>query len=71
VARFWPAQAWKPGGNPPSYDKQILRDWLETLDWNKEPPPPALDPRVVERTAAKYLEICEKITGRLPEGARA
>lgn len=70
-SRFWPADAWRPGTNPPSYDKQILRDWLETLDWNKQYPPPALDPAVIERTAAKYVEICKKITGRVPEGARA
>jgi phosphoribosylaminoimidazole-succinocarboxamide synthase len=70
-SRFWPADSWKPGTNPPSYDKQILRDWLETLDWNKQYPPPPLDPAVVERTAAKYVEICGKITGRVPAGARA
>ena len=70
-SRFWPADEWKPGQNPPSYDKQILRDYLETLDWNKEPPPPELDPAVLERVAQRYLEICEKITGRLPEGVEA
>jgi phosphoribosylaminoimidazole-succinocarboxamide synthase len=70
-SRFWPVESWRPGSNPPSYDKQILRDWLETLDWNKQYPPPALDPAVIERTGAKYVEICKKITGRVPEGARA
>jgi phosphoribosylaminoimidazole-succinocarboxamide synthase len=70
-SRFWPADSWRPGSNPPSYDKQILRDWLETLDWNKQYPPPTLDPAVIERTGAKYVEICKKITGRTPEGARA
>ncbi len=69
-SRFWPADAWKPGASPPSYDKQILRDYLETLDWNKQYPAPDVDPAVLERTAARYLEVCEKITGRLPEGVR-
>jgi phosphoribosylaminoimidazole-succinocarboxamide synthase len=68
-SRFWPAAGWKPGTNPASYDKQILRDWLETTGWNKEPPPPALDPHVLARLARRYLEICQLITGRLPEGA--
>ncbi len=67
-SRFWPAATWKPGSNPDSYDKQILRDWLETTSWNKEPPPPALDPDVLARVARRYLEICELITGRLPQG---
>jgi phosphoribosylaminoimidazole-succinocarboxamide synthase len=70
-SRFWPAASWKPGTNPPSYDKQILRDWLETLDWNKQYPPPALDQSVIEKTGQKYLEICKLITGGLPQGARA
>ena len=70
-SRFWPAESWKPGTNPPSYDKQILRDWLEAQPWDKEPPPPALDPRVVEKVAERYLEICEKITGHLPNGVTA
>ena len=59
---------WRAGENPPSWDKQILRDWLETTGWDKEPPPPALDPRIVEQLARRYLEVCERITGRLPEG---
>jgi phosphoribosylaminoimidazole-succinocarboxamide synthase len=70
-SRFWPAATWKPGTNPPSYDKQILRDWLETLDWNKEPPAPKLDPKIVARVGERYLEICEKITGRMPAGVHA
>jgi phosphoribosylaminoimidazole-succinocarboxamide synthase len=69
-SRFWPADRWRPGTNPPSYDKQVLRDWLETLDWNKQYPAPTLSPEVIETTGRKYLEICKKITGRLPEGAR-
>ena len=67
-SRFWPADAWKAGENPPSYDKQILRDWLEAQPWNKEPPPPKIAPEILERTSARYLEVCKKITGRLPEG---
>lgn len=70
-SRFWPADRVVLGQNPPSYDKQILRDWLETLDWNKQYPPPTLSAEVIERTASKYLEICKKITGRVPAGARA
>jgi phosphoribosylaminoimidazole-succinocarboxamide synthase len=68
-SRFWPAESWRPGSNPPSYDKQILRDHLETLDWPKSYPPPDLDPRVLARVGERYLEICEKITGALPVGA--
>ena len=67
-SRFWPADQWKPGKNPPSYDKQILRDWLEAQPWNKEPPPPAVDPTILARTSQRYLEICKTITGRWPEG---
>jgi phosphoribosylaminoimidazole-succinocarboxamide synthase len=70
-SRFWPKESWKPGTNPPSYDKQILRDWLEAQPWNKEPPPPALDPRVIERVAERYAEICAKITGQAPVEASA
>ena len=69
-SRFWPADQWQPGTNPPSYDKQILRDWLETLDWNKQYPPPTVDPAVLAKTSARYLEISEKLTGAAPGGAR-
>lgn len=65
-SRFWPAESWALDQSPPSLDKQILRDWLERQPWNKEPPPPPLDPAVVERLSAKYLEICAKITGNAP-----
>ena len=68
-SRFWPADQWRPGRNPPSFDKQILRDWLETLDWNKQYPPPTLDPAVIERTGQKYVEFCRMLTGDAPEGA--
>ncbi|MBI5431922.1 MAG: phosphoribosylaminoimidazolesuccinocarboxamide synthase [Planctomycetes bacterium] len=70
-SRLWPADRVVPGQNPPSYDKQILRDWLETLDWNKQYPAPTLSQDVLERTASKYLEVCKKITGRLPAGVSA
>lgn len=70
-SRFWPADQWKPGRNPPSFDKQILRDWLEAQPWNKEPPPPPIAPEILQRTSARYLDICRTITGKLPEGVRA
>ncbi len=63
-SRFWPAEEWKPGTNPPSFDKQYLRDWLSGLDWNKEPPPPTLPDDVVRGTRSRYLEAYEKITGQ-------
>jgi phosphoribosylaminoimidazole-succinocarboxamide synthase len=68
-SRFWPADSWKPGTNPPSYDKQILRDWLETLDWNKQYPAPTVEPAVIEKTSRMYVEFCRKLTGDAPEGA--
>jgi len=67
-SRFWAQDEYRPGISPPSYDKQILRDYLETLDWNKEYPAPQLDPAVLERVSGRYLEICERITGSVPEG---
>lgn len=63
-SRFWPRDDYQPGRNQRSYDKQILRDWLETLDWNKEPPAPAIAPEIAERTAARYREIGEMLTAR-------
>jgi phosphoribosylaminoimidazole-succinocarboxamide synthase len=62
-SRFWPAEQYRPGGSPPSFDKQFLRDWLETTGWDKASPPPELPPEVVERTAAKYQEALERLTG--------
>ena len=56
-SRFWPAAQYEPGRGQPSFDKQFVRDYLETLDWNKQPPPPPLPRDVVETTAAKYREI--------------
>lgn len=61
-SRFWPADQYQPGSNPPSYDKQFVRDWLETTGWNKTPPAPALPLEVAERTAAKYREALDKLT---------
>jgi phosphoribosylaminoimidazole-succinocarboxamide synthase len=63
-SRFWPADQYQVGTNPPSFDKQFVRDWLETQDWKKEPPAPALPQEVIERTSAKYQEALERITGQ-------
>jgi phosphoribosylaminoimidazole-succinocarboxamide synthase len=63
-SRFWPLAQYQPGKNPPSFDKQFVRDWLETTGWNKNSPPPELPADVVARTRAKYLEAHEKLTGR-------
>ena len=62
-SRFWPADQYQSGRGQPSYDKQFVRDYLETLDWDKTPPAPALPQDVVERTRMKYLEAYEKLTG--------
>src|SRR5690606_39386715 len=62
-SRFWPADGWQVGTTPPSFDKQPLRDWLDTLDWDKRPPPPALPADVVAATRARYVEAYERITG--------
>lgn len=62
-SRFWPAEQYAPGRNQPSYDKQFVRDYLETLTWDKTPPAPALPAEVVARTQAKYLEAYERLTG--------
>lgn len=63
-SRFWPADQYQAGKGQPSYDKQFVRDYLETLDWDKTPPAPALPDEVVSRTTAKYLEAYERLTGR-------
>jgi len=63
-SRFWPADQYQPGASQPSFDKQFVRDYLETLDWNKTPPAPQLPPDIVARTQAKYLEAYERLTGR-------
>jgi phosphoribosylaminoimidazole-succinocarboxamide synthase len=62
-SRFWPVDQYKPGSNPPSYDKQFVRDWLETTGWDKNSPPPPLPEDVVIKTRQKYLEAYEKLTG--------
>ncbi|MGH8705506.1 MAG: phosphoribosylaminoimidazolesuccinocarboxamide synthase [Burkholderiales bacterium] len=63
-SRFWPADQYKVGVSPPSYDKQYVRDYLESLDWDKTPPAPKLPPDVIARTSAKYREALERLTGR-------
>ena len=63
-SRFWPAEQWTPGSTPPSFDKQPVRDYLETLDWDKQPPPPPLPTEVVDATVARYREAYERLTGR-------
>lgn len=63
-SRFWPADQYREGTSPPSFDKQFVRDWLETTGWDKNSPPPPLPADVVERTAAKYREAYERLTGR-------
>jgi phosphoribosylaminoimidazole-succinocarboxamide synthase len=60
-SRFWPADQYTPGSNPPSYDKQFVRDWLETQDWNKRAPAPALPRDVLARTAEKYEEALRRL----------
>jgi phosphoribosylaminoimidazole-succinocarboxamide synthase len=63
-SRFWPADQYQEGSNPPSYDKQYVRDYLETLDWGKVTPGPKLPADVIARTSAKYIEAYEKLTGK-------
>jgi phosphoribosylaminoimidazole-succinocarboxamide synthase len=62
-SRFWPVDKYAPGKSQPSYDKQYLRDYLSTLDWNKNPPPPALPQDIVDKTRLRYEEAVAKITG--------
>jgi phosphoribosylaminoimidazole-succinocarboxamide synthase len=62
-SRFWPADTYQAGSSPMSYDKQFVRDYLETLDWNKTPPAPELPADIVAKTQAKYLEAYERLTG--------
>ena len=70
-SRFWPADAYQPGRAQPSFDKQFVRDWLDASGWDREPPPPDLPPDVVARTAAKYREAYELITGEPFDAYRA
>jgi phosphoribosylaminoimidazole-succinocarboxamide synthase len=62
-SRFWDAKTYTVGKNPESFDKQIVRDWLETQPWDKSPPPPELPDEIVERTAAKYREVIDRLKG--------
>lgn len=63
-SRYWPADSYAPGGSPPSFDKQFVRDYYLTLDWDHTAPAPPLPPDVIARTRAKYVEAYERITGR-------
>jgi phosphoribosylaminoimidazole-succinocarboxamide synthase len=63
-SRFWPADAWKPGGPQASLDKQFVRDYLESIKWDKNPPAPMLPDAIVEGTRARYVEIFRRLTGR-------
>lgn len=63
-SRFWPRASYKPGGPQPSFDKQYVRDYLESIHWNKQPPAPALPPDVIRRTSEKYREAYRLLTGR-------
>jgi phosphoribosylaminoimidazole-succinocarboxamide synthase len=62
-SRFWPAEQYRVGSNPPSYDKQFVRDWLESSGWNKQPPAPAIPDEVLQKTAAKYRDALQRLTG--------
>ncbi len=63
-SRFWPTDQYQPGQAQPSFDKQYLRDWLASLDWDKTPPPPRLPQEVIDQTRARYIEALERLTGR-------
>ena len=69
-SRFWPAETYKIGSNPPSYDKQFVRDWLESIHWNKAPPAPALPDEVAQKTSEKYMEAYERLTGQKLTGQK-
>lgn len=62
-SRFWPADQYQVGSSPPSFDKQFVRDYLDTLDWNKQPPAPHLPPDIIAKTAAKYAEAQARLVG--------
>ena len=66
-SRYWPADKYQVGKNQESFDKQYVRDWLETLDWGKTYPGPEIPPEVVKNTLAKYEEIFVRLTGKQPE----
>ena len=60
-SRFWPADQYRVGSNPPSFDKQFVRDWLESSGWNKQPPPPRIPQDVLQKTAGKYREAAQRL----------
>ena len=62
-SRFWPKDQYAVGQSPPSFDKQFVRDYLETLDWDKTPPGPRLPQEIIDKTSAKYVEAFERTTG--------
>ena len=62
-SRFWPADTWQPGSSPPSFDKQFVRDYLETLDWDKRAPGPKLPAEIIAKTSEKYHEALRRLTG--------
>ena len=62
-SRFWPADTWQPGSSPPSFDKQFVRDYLETLDWDKKAPGPRLPPDIIRKTSEKYREALSRLAG--------
>lgn len=64
-SRYWPKESYSPGSSPPSFDKQYVRDWLESCGWDKQSPPPPLPPEVAARTAAKYRDALRRLTGRI------
>ncbi|MEM7515884.1 MAG: phosphoribosylaminoimidazolesuccinocarboxamide synthase [Planctomycetota bacterium] len=68
-SRFWPRETWQPGSEPPAWDKQVLRSWLEKQDWNFQAPPPTLSLEILKKVRARYFEICERITGAPPAHA--
>ena len=63
-SRFWPLDKYQPGTNPPSFDKQYVRDYLTSIKWNKKPPAPKLDSAIIKETSTKYIEAYERLTGR-------
>jgi phosphoribosylaminoimidazole-succinocarboxamide synthase len=63
-SRFWPRSSYQPGSSQASYDKQYVRDYLESIHWNKQPPAPALPPDVVRETSEKYREAYRELTGK-------
>ena len=68
-SRFWPSDQYEAGQSQPSFDKQIVRDWLTQSGWDREPPGPVLPVEIIERTAQKYREIYQRLTGKaLEEG---